>query len=183
MKTFEVKERQIGENIFYIRPLPAFKAANISGELFGVLLPALGSLAPLVGAKSDTESLLDVDAAVAAKAFAQGASALSGNKVEYMLKMLLIQHGNISFERAGQKKDGTPQKLTEDEANDLFSGDVHDMFLLAWEVVKLNYGGFFGKLGSLFGDQADALRNLLKKAAPGQTNTETSTPASFLRLS
>ena len=183
MKTFEAKEMQIGENLFYIRPLPAFKAANISGELFSTLLPALGSLAPLAGAAGNAGSLLDVDSGEAAKAFAQGASALSGSKVELMLKMLLVRHGNISFERAGPKEDGQPRLLTEDIANDLFSSDVQDMFLLAYEVVKLNYGGFFGKLGSLFGDHMDAFRNLRKRAGPGRKDTESSTQASFLRLS
>ena len=170
MKQFEAKERELCGCIFYVRPLPAFKAANISGELFGVLLPALGSLAPLVGAKGDPASILDVDSDVAAKAFAKSASGLSGEKLEHLLKMLLTQHRNISFEPL-DKTGSKPQLLTEELANEIFCGDVQDMFILAFEVVKSNYGGFFGKLGSLFGDQIEGFQNLITKTRPGSAGT------------
>lgn len=39
---------KVGGMEFYIRPFPAFKAANITGELASVLAPLLGALAPLV---------------------------------------------------------------------------------------------------------------------------------------
>ena len=38
----------VGDMEFYIRPFPAFRAANITGELASVLAPLLGVLAPLV---------------------------------------------------------------------------------------------------------------------------------------
>ena len=170
MKQFEAKERELGGHMFYVRPLPAFKAANISGELFSVLLPMLGSLAPLVGAKGDAGSLLDVDSDVAAKAFAKGASGFSGEKLETLLKTLLTQHRNITFEpldRTGAK----PQTLTEDLANEIFCDNVQDMFILAFDVIKGNYGGFFAKLGSLFGDHIGGFRNLMAGAGPGSGNT------------
>ena len=37
MKQFEAKSKQIGENVFYIRPFPALVAANLSGDLAAVL--------------------------------------------------------------------------------------------------------------------------------------------------
>ena len=174
MKAFETKERQLGDVMFYVRPLPAFTAANISGELFGTLLPALGSLAPMVGDKTDPASLLDIDSEVAAKALAKGMSGISGEKLEYLLKKLLVQHRNISFEQVGpfDAKNKSPQILTEDLANDLFCGDVQDMFILAFDVIKSNYSGFFEKLGSLFGDHIDAFKSLITKATqPGSQST------------
>ena len=39
MKQLESREVTIGENKFYIRPMPAFKAANISGELANLVMP------------------------------------------------------------------------------------------------------------------------------------------------
>ncbi len=38
----------VGDMEFYIRPFPAFKAANITGELASVLTPLLGMLVPLI---------------------------------------------------------------------------------------------------------------------------------------
>ena len=170
MKTFEVKERQLGENMFYVRPLPAFKAANISGELFAVILPALASLAPIVGMKA--ESLLDIDSEVAASALTKGASSITGDKLESLLKMLLVQNRNISFEPVEANKSGQPQILTEDLANDMFCGDIQDMFILAFDVIKSNYRGFFGKLDSLFGSHISAFKSLVSKAESSLTNTE-----------
>ena len=46
MKQLEPHSKAIGENTFYIRPLPAFKAANMSGELATLILPLLTGLAP-----------------------------------------------------------------------------------------------------------------------------------------
>ena len=176
MKVFEAKERQIGGVMFYVRPLPAFTAANLSGELFGAILPALGSLAPIMGAKGDPANLLDLDSEVAAQALAKGASGISGDKLECLLKKLLVQHKNISFESIGpfDTKKSKPQILTEDLANDMFCGDVQDMFVLAFDVIKSNYSGFFEKLGSLFGDHIGAFQTLVTKAGqPGLKNTAT----------
>ena len=36
MKQLEPREVKVGENIYYIRPLPAFKAANLTGVAAGV---------------------------------------------------------------------------------------------------------------------------------------------------
>ena len=170
MKTFEVKERQLGGNMFYLRPIPAFKAANISGELFAAVLPALASLAPMVGMEKG--GLLDIDSEAAASALAKGASGIGGDKLELLLKMLLVQNRNISFEPIGASKSGQPQLLTEDLANDIFCGDIQDMFILAFDVIKSNYGGFFGKLDSLFGSHISAFKNLAARAGSGLKNTE-----------
>ena len=166
MKQFEPKERELGSFMFYVYPLPAFKAANISCELFAVLLPALGSLAPLMGKKDDIAGLLDIDAETAAKVLAKGASGLSGDKLEFLLKVLLTRHRNVTFEPL-DKKSAKPQTLTEELANDIFCSDVQDMFILAFDAIKSNYGGFFEKLGSLFGDHIGAFQNLITKAQPG----------------
>ena len=48
LKQLETREVTVGENIFYIRPLPAFKAANMTGELAALVLPLVSGLAPLL---------------------------------------------------------------------------------------------------------------------------------------
>lgn len=49
LKQMETKKVIVGENSFYIKPFPAFKAANLTGELASVLSPLIGAIAPLVG--------------------------------------------------------------------------------------------------------------------------------------
>jgi hypothetical protein len=137
------KEKIIGGNTFKIRPFPAFIAANISGELGGVLAPVLAGAIPLVtGGKTDMMSL-DISS------FSGALSSLSGDKVESLLKKLLIQHGNISVVPAGESE---AERLDSDLANEIFCGSAQDMFILAYEVVGANFAGFFEKLGRRFGD-------------------------------
>lgn len=170
MKQLETRSAQIGENVFYIRPLPAFKAANMTGELAALVLPILSGLAPLlsdVGTGEGEKSLFDVDLGEAAPAIAGAFSSISGDKLELILKHLLIAGKNISVETPGEKA----RLLTEDLANEVFCTDVQDMFLLAFEVIRTNYNGFFKKLGSQFGPAIERLTQM----APRQTDMESST--------
>ena len=88
LKQLETREVNVGENIFYIRPLPAFKAANMTGELAALVLPLVSGLAPLLSAV-DTEKegngLLDIKVEDAAPAIAGAFSSLDGDKVEKIL--------------------------------------------------------------------------------------------------
>lgn len=163
MKQMEVTEKTIGENTYYIKPFPAFTAANLSGELAAILTPLLGGVVSLVGtggtgSKPENISDVQVDDALAAvtKAFGE----LSGDKIERLMKKLLIDNGNISIE--GDVTGGKAKLLTYDLANEAFCGEAQDMYILCYEVIKLNFNGFFRKLGTQFG----SLKEVLAKTAP-----------------
>ena len=94
MKQMESTKAKVGELNFYITPFPAFKAANLTGELASVLAPLLGVLAPLV--TSEGEGLMDIDVNRAAEAMS-GCTAISGDKLELLMRKLLIG-GNIVVE-------------------------------------------------------------------------------------
>lgn len=170
MKQMEVTEKTIGENTFYLKPFPAFVAVNISGELAAILTPMLGGIATLLGTKSDwTEGsvdIMDVEIEDALPALSQAFSGLSGDKFERLMKKLLIDHKNISVE--GETTEGNVKLLTYDLANEVFCGDVQDMYILCFEVIRLNFKGFFTKLGAQFG----SLKDLLPKTAPATGDTE-----------
>lgn len=172
MKLLETRSVVIGENTFYIRPLPAFRAANLSAELAALLMPLLSGFAPLFAdmemENGEEKSFLDINMEDAAPAIAGAFSSLSGDKLERILEHLLISGKNISMEMP----DGKAQLLTLDIANEAFCTDVQDMFLLAFEVIRTNYNGFFKKLGGRFGR---AMEMLGKKAAPGKNGTGSST--------
>lgn len=148
MKQLEAHSVAIGENTFYIRPLPAFKAANMSGELASLVLPILTGLAPMLGGADADKGLFDVDLEAAAPTIAEAFTSLSGDKLEAILKHLLIAGRNISVETPESDK---AVLLTEDLANELFCAEVQDMFMLAFEVIRTNYNGFFKKLAARFG--------------------------------
>lgn len=147
MKQHETTEKKIGENTFYIRPFPAFTAANISGELVAVLAPAIAGLAPIaMSADGSDGDFMNLDVS----SFSGAVSGLSGDKVEGLLKKLLTKHENISVET----EDGV-KRLDNDLANEIFCGSTQDMFILAVEVINVNFKGFFSKLGSQFGLQKE----------------------------
>ena len=178
MKQLEPREVKVGENIYYIRPLPAFKAANLTGELAALVLPLVSGLAPLIAAvdpDKEANGLLDIDVEDATPAVASAFAQLDGAKVEKILRHLLLSGNNISIEVPGEKA----RLLSEDLANEVFCTDVQDMFILAFEVIRTNYNGFFKKLAARFGKVVEGL----KKKAAAQNATATSTLAVSQSLS
>lgn len=156
LKQTEPKEVTIGADTFYIRPISAFKAANLTAELANVFMPILTALASFVGEKKEDGTdmdLTDIDITKHASEISGAFSGIDGDKVESLLKKLLIKSGNIAVEYSENDEEKVPTKLTEDIANEIFCEEVQNMFLLAFEVIRLNYNGFFKKAADLFGSQ------------------------------
>lgn len=164
--------KQIGDYIFYIRPFDAFKAARISGELISIISPILVSVLPALVGNTDSEgeeesSIFDIDIASAMPSILPALSSLNGDKVESLMRTLLVQYRNISFEEVNDKQVAW---LGENEMNEVFYGDITGMFVLAFEVLKLNFKGFFKNLGNLSGSQEKLLSQLVNSKS-----TDTST--------
>lgn len=158
MKQLQTHEKKIGENRFFIRPFKAFDAAFISAELINLLSPVFGVIAPLMGAAADNpESIMDMDAEVVIDKAAPALSRISGAKLEGVMKTMMIEHGNVSVE--GPETDGSTVVLSEDLANEVFCGELQDMFILCFEIIRINYKGFFKKLGDRFGGLKDLLQS------------------------
>lgn len=169
MKQLEVTQKTIGDANFYIKPFPAFTAANISGELANVIAPIFGGIATALGGDKNQKDFMDVEIDEAMPAISNAFSGLSGEKFERLMKKLLIDSKNISVEC--EATDGETKLLTYDLANEVFCGEVQDMYILCFEVIKLNFKGFFKKLGTRFG----SLQGLIQTVVPSSTNTESLT--------
>lgn len=151
MKQFDPISKTIGSNEYKIYPFPAFKAANLSGELIKTVAPAISVFTAMFADKTvqdiaDT-AVQDLDGAAISSAFAN----LDGNVVERLLKQLLITNRNIVIVN-NDYPDGA--WLTEEIANETFCMNVQDMYILAYNVIKTNYSGFFKKPISQSGDAA-----------------------------
>lgn len=172
MKQITPTEHVLGENTFYVRPFPAFTATRITGDLGNVLIPILGAVAPFLGGSTENgqdkdKGVLDTDVTQIAPAMSQGLSSLSGEKMERLMRELLTDYGNIAWRPTNSTEMAVT--LTADAANEVFCGDVQDMFVLAFYVIKQNFSGFFKKLSTQFG-----LQKLIQKVE-GQTSTATLT--------
>ena len=189
MKQMEVTMKTIGESVFYLKPFPAFVAVNISGELSSMLAPLVGSIAALVGddinlsdldggsvSTENLASIMDADIEKALPIFTEAFSKLSGDKMERIIKKLLIDHKNISVE--SEATEGKVSLLTYELANEVFCGDIQDMFVLCYEVIKLNFGGFFKKLGGQFGNLKASAKATTPSNSDGENSTYPSSPSS-----
>lgn len=167
LRQMEPKEVIVSGTRFYIKPFPAFKSANLTGELAAMLTPILSALAPLIDASAkDKEegSLMDIDVKDAAPSIAKSFDGLSGDKVEMIMKKLLVQSRNIVVEISNEETGETEQEiLNEDLVNEIFCGEVQDMFILAFEVIRLNFNGFFKKTATLFGKVGEVAEHKMHK--------------------
>lgn len=171
MKQQEATRVGIGDYNFYITPFAAMTAANMTGDLAGLATPLLVSLAPILGKAINQEngSVLDTDISGETSTIGAAFSTITGDKLERLLKKLLIDYRNISYEGIDDEK---PHILDKDAVNEVFCGEVQDMFVLAYHVIKLNFSGFFRKLSSQFG----SLGTLAKKLTETESeNTGAST--------
>lgn len=169
LKQIEPKKETIGGLNFYIRPFPAMVAANLTGDLASLLTPVLAALMPLVGNSTEDDDngedggLMDIDVNDAAASISKSMDGFSGKKVESMLKKLLIAYKNVAVELPVEDEDGVEtgeydqEILDMDIANEIFCGDVQDMFILAFYVIRLNFNGFFKRLAGPSGKAGEAL--------------------------
>lgn len=171
LKQLEPVVETIGDYKFYITPFPALKAANMTGELSSLMLPLFGALAPLVkdgdgekkgNSEKKKNGLMDIDAGEAAAAIASSV-AIDGNKLEKLIQKFLLG-GHITVEL--EDDDGEPEgcRLDTDLLNEIFCGEVQDMFILCFYVIRINFSGFFGKLAGLSGKSGKAVEAVQKMA-------------------
>ena len=146
MKQQETTEVALSGATFYIRPFAAFTAANLSGELIRTLSPMLAVLA-------GEESVLDAPLEEALPKISGALSGLSGDELEKLIRRLLIDHRNVSVV-SEELTGGAVKALDMSLANELFCLELQDMYRLCWEVVRLNFGGFFRRLAAPSGGQS-----------------------------
>lgn len=165
MKRTEVTEVSISDHNFYLTPFPAFKATNIAGELAVLLVPIVSALIPLAGGEDDEGkaklNINDFTMEQAVPALSKAFSTVSGDKFEALIKRLLIENNNVAVE--GEATNGKTERLTKDLADEIFCQDVFGMLALCWEVIKLNFAGFFAKLGTQSGSLGEALKTVMEK--------------------
>lgn len=170
MKRTDNKKVTLGGYNFYIHPFGAMRAANISGELVGFASPLIAALVSLLGDNDENESVssvLEMDISEAARYVVPAFNGIKGDTVEKLLRLLLIKYQNIAFDT---DEDKVTSWLDENDLDMIFVGQLQNMYMLAWEVIKVNFGGFFDLLSSQSGNQERLLG-----AISALKNTEHST--------
>jgi len=166
MKRFDPRDVTVSGTQFHIFPFGAFKAANLSGELAQIAVPLIAAVSAIP--TGDGDSPLDIDLEKIAPALSGAFNSLSGDKLEDLLRKLLIQSRNVSVDL----EDGETVYLSEDLMNEIFCCDIVGIYMLAFEVIRTNYGGFFEKLGNLSGSVTEKVETI-KKAVVSSTESST----------
>ncbi len=148
--------KPVGDNLFYIYPLPAFPSANLFGKITAVLSPLLGGIAGVFGESGD-KKIMDIGVEEAIPHITEAFSSLSGDKLEELLRSLLLS-GNVYVGKVGTTE---VEMLTEDASNEVFCQNMQDMFILAYHVINVNYKGFFDKFGDLSGKVSEIWKKMI----------------------
>lgn len=164
-KMFTPRDVTVSGTQFHIFPFGAFKAANLSGELAQLAVPLIGAITKV--SSGEGSNPLDTDLEKIAPALSGAFDSLSGDKVESLLRKLLINK-NVSVDYGEETV-----YLTEEIMNEIFCCDIMGIYMLAFEVIKTNYGGFFKKLGNQSGSVTEKLSTLTKAAMSNATESST----------
>lgn len=173
LKQLEPKMVTLCDTEFAIYPFGAMKAANLSGELIKFFGPIVSGVVPLVLGSDD---VMNMDLKNAMPLVMGAFSVMDGDTVEKLLNKLLLGE-NITCSHITENG-RVQEKLSVDILNDVFCQNIDDMYRLAYEVIKVNYAGFFEKL---FNGQSGKLKETILKLI--STNTEISTEAVSQNLS
>lgn len=171
LKNMEPQRVTIDGVDFAIYPFGAMQAANLSGELGRFFGPMVSGLVPLALGESD--DVLSVDLKDAMPLVTMAFSTLDGDTVEKLLRKLLINGKNISCQYREHNGEVVQSVLDQDLLDVIFCQNIDGLYRLAYEVIKVNFSGFFKKLLIQSGAQ-----NLKEKFLSKMGNTDISTGAS-----
>ena len=146
---FEVKEKKIGDNTFYVRPFPVLQALELLGDLQAVFTTGLEKFDVKDDGRKDgaPKSFLEKNATIGAAIAGIGEN-LKGPALVGFAKRLLDSN-YVSVKRAGEAE---PVRLTADVYNNIFSGNLKQLIeLLYFIVVDVNFADFFELVPSHIG--------------------------------
>ena len=140
----EVHIKSVEDATFYVQAFNPFGAIKILGDLQNIIAPIMGGVVGQQGEEGENAKL-----GISVEAICKGLhDYVDGDNLLRVIKML-INPDFISVSIEG----GQPKRLTDDLVNLVFAGRTQGLFELCYEVIKINYDGFFTIFGDLFGNQ------------------------------
>lgn len=144
---FEVKNRKIGANTFYVRAFPPLQGLKLYGDLQKAITAALkGGLTSDGETENVKEALLGAQINIGA-ILAQLGESFNGEVLTQFSERLLDAE-YVSVKIKGEEE---AVMLTEDVVNELFTGKLVDMLKLEKFIIEVNFGDFFALIPNLSG--------------------------------
>ena len=144
---FEVKNRIIGANTFYVRAFPPLQGLKLYGDLQKAITAALkGGLTSNGETEDMKEALLGAQINVGA-ILAQLGESFNGEVLTQFSERLLDAE-YVSVKIKGEEE---AIMLTEDVINELFTGKLVELLKLEKFIIEVNFGDFFALIPNLSG--------------------------------
>lgn len=144
---FEVKNRKIGANTFYVRAFPPLQGLKLYGDLQKAITAALkGGLTSNGETENMKEALLGAQINIGA-ILAQLGESFNGEVLAQFSERLLDAE-YISVKIKGEEE---TIMLTEDVINELFTGKLVELLKLEKFIIEVNFGDFFALIPNLSG--------------------------------
>lgn len=144
---FEVKNRKIGANTFYVRAFPPLQGLKLYGDLQKTITAALkGGLTSNGETEDMKEALLGAQINVGA-ILAQLGESFNGEVLAQFSERLLDAE-YVSVKIKGEEE---AIMLTEDVINELFTGKLVELLKLEKFIIEVNFGDFFALIPNLSG--------------------------------
>lgn len=143
MLEINVQKKQIGDNIYYVRPMPPMMALSLLGDLQAVVTGSLNNNMNDVDGKTDV-NLGALIAGIGGKL--NGPTLLS-----FADRILNKDYVSVDIITNNGKETVRLDSVRQEE---VFTGHMKDMLTLMWFVLEVNYSDFFDLLPSLSGLQA-----------------------------
>ena len=144
---YEVKNRKIGANTFYVRAFPPLQGLKLYGDLQKAITAALkGGLTSNGETEDIKEALLGAQINVGA-ILAQLGESFNGEVLAQFSERLLDAE-YVSVKIKGEEE---AIMLTEDVINELFTGKLVELLKLEKFIIEVNFGDFFALIPNLSG--------------------------------
>lgn len=144
---FEVKNRKIGANTFYVRAFPPLQGLKLYGDLQKAITATLkGGLTSNGEMEDMKEALLGAQINVGA-ILAQLGESFNGEVLAQFSERLLDAE-YVSVKIKGEEE---AIMLTEDVINELFTGKLVELLKLEKFIIEVNFGDFFALIPNLSG--------------------------------
>ena len=144
---YEVKNRKIGVNTFYVRAFPPLQGLKLYGDLQKAITAALkGGLTSNGETENMKEALLGAQINIGA-ILAQLGESFNGEVLAQFSERLLDAE-YISVKIKGEEE---AIMLTEDVINELFTGKLVELLKLEKFIIEVNFGDFFALIPNLSG--------------------------------
>ena len=144
---FEVKNRKIGANTFYVRAFPPLQGLKLYGDLQKAITAALkGGLTSNGETENMKEALLGAQINIGA-ILAQLGESFNGEVLAQFSERLLDAE-YVSVKIKGEEE---AIMLTEDVMNELFTGKLVELLKLEKFIIEVNFGDFFALIPNLSG--------------------------------